>query len=183
MTLPLSARQTMPRIAEAAAILRAGGLVAFPTETVYGLGADARNDRAVARIFEAKGRPQFNPLIVHVSGAGRGRSAGGVHAAGTQAGRGLLARRADAGAAAHGRLAGCRCWSAPGSTPWRCARPRTRWRSDLLAAARCPIAAPSANRSGSVSPTTAAHVAESLGGARRSDPRRRGRRRWASNPR
>ena len=54
-------------IATAADLLRAGGLVAFPTETVYGLGADARNDMAVARIFEAKGRPRFNPLIVHVA--------------------------------------------------------------------------------------------------------------------
>ena len=53
-------------IAEAARILRAGGLVAFPTETVYGLGADATNGTAVARIFEAKGRPRFNPLIAHV---------------------------------------------------------------------------------------------------------------------
>ena len=51
----------------AAEIWRAGGLVALPTETVYGLGADARNDLAVARIFEAKGRPRFNPLIVHVA--------------------------------------------------------------------------------------------------------------------
>ncbi len=51
---------------EAAKLLRAGGLVAFPTETVYGLGADATNDSAVAAIFAAKGRPQFNPLIVHV---------------------------------------------------------------------------------------------------------------------
>ena len=55
-----------PGISEAAGILRRGGLVAFPTETVYGLGADARDGRAVARIFEAKGRPSFNPLIVHV---------------------------------------------------------------------------------------------------------------------
>src|SRR5215468_7227688 len=53
--------------AEAAAHLKAGRLVAFPTETVYGLGADATNSRAVARIFEAKGRPRFNPLIVHVA--------------------------------------------------------------------------------------------------------------------
>ena len=53
-------------IAEAARLLRAGELVAFPTETVYGLGGDATNERAVARIFEAKGRPRFNPLIVHV---------------------------------------------------------------------------------------------------------------------
>ena len=54
-------------IAQAAAYLRAGRLVAFPTETVYGLGADATNSRAVAEIFEAKGRPRFNPLIVHVA--------------------------------------------------------------------------------------------------------------------
>lgn len=53
-------------LARAAALLRAGRLVAFPTETVYGLGGDARSDRAVAGIFAAKGRPSFNPLIVHV---------------------------------------------------------------------------------------------------------------------
>ena len=52
---------------KAAAILSAGGLVAFPTETVYGLGADARNGQAVARVYAAKGRPSFNPLIVHVA--------------------------------------------------------------------------------------------------------------------
>ena len=57
---------TPPGIIRAADILRAGGLVAFPTETVYGLGGDARDDRAVARIYQAKGRPRFNPLIVHV---------------------------------------------------------------------------------------------------------------------
>src|ERR1700753_962395 len=56
-------------IAGAARVLRDGGIVAFPTETVYGLGADATNGRAVARIFEAKGRPHFNPLIVHVADA------------------------------------------------------------------------------------------------------------------
>ncbi|HRE45886.1 MAG TPA: L-threonylcarbamoyladenylate synthase, partial [Terricaulis sp.] len=55
-------------IEKAAEILRAGGLVAFPTETVYGLGADASNPRAVAAIYEAKGRPSFNPLIAHVPG-------------------------------------------------------------------------------------------------------------------
>src|SRR5271166_2576512 len=54
-------------ITEAGRVLRAGGLVAFPTETVYGLGADATRGKAVARIFEAKGRPRFNPLIVHVA--------------------------------------------------------------------------------------------------------------------
>ncbi len=56
-------------ISEAVKVLAAGGLVAFPTETVYGLGADATNDRAVAAIFAAKGRPRFNPLIVHVTDA------------------------------------------------------------------------------------------------------------------
>ncbi len=56
-------------IAEAAAVLRRGGLVAFPTETVYGLGADAFNPRAVARVFEVKARPSFDPLIVHLADA------------------------------------------------------------------------------------------------------------------
>src|SRR6516164_2295354 len=55
------------QIDRAAAILRAGGLVAFPTETVYGLGANALDERAVARVFEVKGRPRFDPLIVHVA--------------------------------------------------------------------------------------------------------------------
>src|SRR5690606_16344813 len=58
-------------IARAAEVLRAGGLVAFPTETVYGLGADATSDAAVARIFAAKERPRFNPLIAHVADAGQ----------------------------------------------------------------------------------------------------------------
>ena len=60
-------------LARAAAILAQGGLVAFPTETVYGLGADARDDRAVAGIFAAKGRPRFNPLILHVADVAAGR--------------------------------------------------------------------------------------------------------------
>src|SRR6478672_12546416 len=60
----------------AAAILTAGGLVAFPTETVYGLGADATQGRAVAGIYEAKGRPSFNPLIAHVAEVGAARSEG-----------------------------------------------------------------------------------------------------------
>src|SRR5690606_39843133 len=60
---------TAEAILDAARRLRAGSLVAFPTETVYGLGADATNDRAVAAVFEAKGRPRFNPLIVHVPDA------------------------------------------------------------------------------------------------------------------
>src|SRR5437764_5995361 len=58
---------TMNDVQKAAGILRGGGLVAFPTETVYGLGADATNDLAVARIYAAKGRPSFNPLIAHIA--------------------------------------------------------------------------------------------------------------------
>ena len=65
---------TAQSIARAAATLRDGGLVAFPTETVYGLGGDATNERAVAAIFEAKSRPQFNPLISHVLDAAAARA-------------------------------------------------------------------------------------------------------------
>ena len=67
------------RAAEIAArVLAEGGLVAFPTETVYGLGADATNGQAVARLYEAKGRPSFNPLIAHVAGRGGGARAGPI---------------------------------------------------------------------------------------------------------
>ena len=64
-----TAQKDCAAIDNAARLIRAGELVAFPTETVYGLGADATNERAVAKIFEAKGRPQFNPLISHVPGS------------------------------------------------------------------------------------------------------------------
>ncbi len=149
-------------IARAAQVLRGGGLVAVPTETVYGLAARADSDAAVAAIYRAKGRPDFNPLIVHVED---------VHQA-------ELWARLDQ--SAH-YLAGA-FW--PG--PLTMVLPR--WREAALAAAvtagldtvalRCPahevmravlaatglpLAAPSANRSGAVSPTTAAHVAASLG--------------------
>ena len=69
----MTAQEDCAAIGEAARLIRAGELVAFPTETVYGLGGDATNARAVARIFEAKGRPQFNPLISHVAGASDAR--------------------------------------------------------------------------------------------------------------
>ena len=65
-------------ITRAATVLGRGGLVAFPTETVYGLGADARNDHSVAGIFAAKGRPSFNPLIVHVSSLEDARRVAGL---------------------------------------------------------------------------------------------------------
>ena len=81
MTAPLAtriAKADAASVADAARVLAAGGLVAFPTETVYGLGADATNGRAVARLYEAKGRPAFNPLIAHVAdlqgGAGARRA-------------------------------------------------------------------------------------------------------------
>src|ERR1700731_2965810 len=68
-------------IGDAVGCLKAGGLVAFPTETVYGLGADATDGRAIARLYEAKGRPAFNPLIAHVADLAAARARGGFDAA------------------------------------------------------------------------------------------------------
>ena len=137
----------------AGAMLRAGRLVAFPTETVYGLGADAANDRAVAAIFAAKGRPQFNPLIVHVRDLTEAETLAEFSPHRARAGEDILARRIDTGTAAQ-----------EGRSPFAAGERRTRYcclartrqpdAQALLAAARCPIAAPSANRSGEVSPTT-----------------------------
>jgi L-threonylcarbamoyladenylate synthase len=146
---------------EAAERLRAGGLVAFPTETVYGLGANALDPEAVARIFEAKGRPSFDPLIVHLPDA---REVGRVAIVTDPRFRTLAARFwpgpltlvlprrpelpeiVTAGLPAVGVRV-------PGHSVARA----------LLAAAGVPVAAPSANPFGSVSPTTAQHVAEGLG--------------------
>jgi L-threonylcarbamoyladenylate synthase len=151
-------------IAEAAKIIRRGGLVAFPTETVYGLGADAANGKAVAAIFEAKRRPRFNPLIVHVPNAGAAREY--VE----------FGEREDALAA--------KFWPGPLTLvlPLRKSRrgriselvtagldtlairiPSHPVAQRLLAAAGVPIAAPSANISGRLSPTSARHAAEDLG--------------------
>lgn len=149
-------------ISHAAALLRAGQLVAFPTETVYGLGGDATNDRAVANIFAAKGRPQFNPLIAHVPGLGEAEKFAVF---------GPLALRAAA-----------RFWPGPltlvlprrydcsisllvsaGLDTVAVRAPAHPVAQALLRETGRPIAAPSANRSGRVSPTTAAHVAEELG--------------------
>ena len=155
--VPASARA----IEDAAGILRRGGLVAFPTETVYGLGADATSDRAVARIFAAKARPNFNPLIVHLADA----DAAGAHAVLDAHARWLarrfwpgpltlvLDKRADSAISA---LALCGLKTVALRVP---GHPVAR---DLLAACGRPVAAPSANRSGSLSPTTAAHVAQDL---------------------
>ncbi len=152
------APEDLPRAAE---ILVSGGLVAFPTETVYGLGADARNDRAVGGVFAAKGRPADNPLIVHVRSAEEAQEIA------------VLDRRAQA-------LTG-RFWPGPltlvlvartgvssvaraglSTVAVRC--PDHPLALALLRMAGCPIAAPSANRSGRPSPTSAPDVFEELDG-------------------
>lgn len=152
---------TPDAVARAAAHIRAGGVVAFPTETVYGLGADATNAPAVARLFEIKHRPSFDPLIVHVSASSE------------------LPALVTAIPTAVRELA-ARFW--PG--PLTVILPKTERIPDIVTAglpsvavrvpdhpvalelirrAARPIAAPSANRFGYVSPTAAAHVAEQLG--------------------
>ena len=150
-------------IAAAAARLRAGGLVAMPTETVYGLAADATSDAAVAGVYAAKERPAINPLIAHVLGVEAARE------------HGLFGPEAETLARAF--------WPgpltlvlpvAPASRISLLARagldtvalraPSHETARALIEAAGVPLAAPSANRSGRVSPTTAAHVAADLDG-------------------
>jgi L-threonylcarbamoyladenylate synthase len=150
-------------IARAASLLRAGELVAFGTETVYGLGADATNARAVASVFEAKGRPRFNPLISHFPDA----EAAFAQAEATPLAR-LLARAFWPGALTLvlKRRADCQVTLLAGAGLDTIAVrvPATQAAQALLREAAIPVAAPSANRSGQVSPTTAAHVLEGLGG-------------------
>ena len=160
MTDPVA--PTPENLDRAAQILRAGGLVAFATETVYGLGADATNDAAVARIFEAKGRPAFNPLISHAADMAMARS---------------LARFSPMAEALADTF-----WPGPltlvlpraerspvsllataGLDTLAVRLPAHEMARALIARTGRPLAAPSANPSGSVSPTTAAHVAEGLG--------------------
>lgn len=160
--LPTDARSpSLHSIREAADLLRRGGLVAFPTETVYGLGANALDAAAVARIYEAKGRPAYNPLIVHVVD------------------RNAADRVVERWSNAAERLAEA-FWPGPltlvlpkksvvpdsvtAGLPTVAVRvPSHPVAHALLAAADLPVAAPSANRSMMLSPTTAAHVARSLG--------------------
>lgn len=149
-------------IRKAASIIRKGGLVAMPTETVYGLAADATNDQAVAKIFEAKGRPQFNPLIIHVAGLD-------------------MAQRYVETPALAKRLA-AEFWPGPltmvlprksdsevsllvsaGLDTIAVRAPKHDIAQSLINAADRPLAAPSANRSGAISPTRPEHVKESLG--------------------
>ena len=149
-------------IADAASLLVQGKVVAFPTETVYGLGADATSDLAIAAIYAAKNRPSFNPLIVHVADA---RDAQG------------LVQISD-----RARLLMTHFWPGPltlvlpraagspisllasaGLDSVAIRQPDHAIACKLIAAAGRPLAAPSANRSGSISPTTARHVDQSLG--------------------
>lgn len=150
-------------VRDAALVLRRGGLVAFPTETVYGLGADATNDKAVAAIFAAKDRPRFNPLIVHFVDADAASSAVAFNRPARRLAEAfwpgpltlVLPRRPDNGISL---LVSAGLDTMAVRVP---SRPVVR---ALLAEAGLPVAAPSANRSFAVSPTTAAHVAADLDG-------------------
>ena len=177
-----SDRRTARRSRAAADRLRAGELVAFPTETVYGLGADARNADAVGRIFEAKGRPADHPVIVHVADTATARAMGASDStAGARARRRVLAGAADADRAARERTC---------PTPSPAARQRRPARAVASGRARASransadgIAAPSANRFGHVSPTTARARRRRSGRCGATDPRRRRVRRSASKAR
>lgn len=149
-------------IAQAAALLRSGELVAFPTETVYGLGADATSDDAVARIFRAKNRPTFNPLIVHVADADAAArivtftdTARCLAKAFWPGPLSLVLTRKDSSPVS--------LLASAGLDTIAVRVPHQATAQAILAASGVPIAAPSANASGKISPTQAAHVADSLG--------------------
>ncbi len=150
-------------IARAADVLRAGGLVAFPTETVYGLGARADDPRAIAALYAVKGRPSFNPLIAHVRGLAAARKLGTFSDAAVS-----LAEKFWPGALTIVVKAEKDCavseLARAGLDTVAIRVPAHEVAQALLASVNFPIAAPSANRSGHVSPTTAQHVADDLGG-------------------
>ena len=149
--------------AAAARCLAAGGLVAFPTETVYGLGADASNAAAIARLYQAKGRPSFNPLIAHVGDLGSAKRIARFDARAIALAEAfwpgpltlVLPRATDCPVA---ELATAGLETVAIRVP---AHPVAR---DILRAFGGPVVAPSANLSGHVSPTTAAHVQSDLAG-------------------
>ncbi len=149
-------------IAHAAKLLRAGQLVAFPTETVYGLGGDATNDGAVAAIFAAKDRPRFNPLIVHVPSLSEAEGLAAFDQRARIAAQHfwpgpltlVLRRRDDCGVS---------LLASAGLATIAVRVPVHPVAQALLRATGRPLAAPSANRSGRVSPTEASHVAAELG--------------------
>jgi L-threonylcarbamoyladenylate synthase len=153
---------TQQAIAAAAEALRRGELVAFPTETVYGLGADATNGRAVAAIFAAKARPRFNPLIAHVSDVAAVERLGRLGKPGRR-----LAQAFWPGplSLVMPKRAGCPVsdLATAGLDTIALRVPGHPVAQALLRAVERPVAAPSANRSGHVSPTTASHVDADLG--------------------
>lgn len=155
--------QAGSKLAEAGAVLASGGTVAFPTETVYGLGADARNTEAVEAVFAAKGRPSDNPLIVHI--ASLDQLDGLVSSVNETAAKLMeafwpgpltLVLPVAEGAVSPRVTAGLDTVAVR--------MPDHEVALRLIAAAGCPVAAPSANRSGRPSPTLAEHVSEDLGG-------------------
>jgi len=160
--VPLIEAAAPEAISRAAELLRAGHLVAFPTETVYGLGGDATNERAVAEIFAAKGRPRFNPLIVHVPGLTDATKLAVFDDRALRLAAQfwpgpltlVLLRRGDSGLS-------LLCSAGLDTVAVRA--PAHPVAQALLRETGRPIAAPSANRSGRVSPTEASHVAEELG--------------------
>ena len=162
MSAPVLPADDPSSITEAARILRGGGLVAMPTETVYGLAADAGNGEAVACLYAAKGRPRFNPLIAHVASIEMARlcaeftetSENAVNAFWPGPLTLVLPKRSDAPV--------CDLASA-GLDTIALRRPNHPAAQTLLDTFGGPLVAPSANPSGSVSPTTAAHVSEGLG--------------------
>lgn len=149
-------------VEKAASVLRDGGLVGMPTETVYGLAANALDGQAVARIFAAKGRPQFNPLIVHVLSVDDVLQIAEMndhdHALARKFWPGpmtlILKRREDSGLSD---------LVSAGLSTVAVRIPAHKTARALIKACGFPIAAPSANKSGSLSPTAPAHVAQSLG--------------------
>jgi L-threonylcarbamoyladenylate synthase len=150
-------------ISEAARLILAGQPVAVPTETVYGLAADATNAEAVARIFAAKGRPNFNPLIVHVRDLDEAERIGGFDEQARKLAQShwpgpltlVVPLRQDAGIASI---------VTAGLSTIALRVPQHPAMQALLRACGRPLAAPSANASGRISPTRASHVAASLGG-------------------
>jgi L-threonylcarbamoyladenylate synthase len=158
---PVTIRLAAPALDQAAALLRAGELVAFPTETVYGLGGDATSDESVAAIFAAKGRPRFNPLIVHLSRADQAERFAQIDSRAA-----LLIQRFWPGPLSLVLRRAPRCpislLASAGLDTLALRVPAHPLALELLRIVGRPIAAPSANRSGRVSPTTADHVLSEL---------------------
>jgi L-threonylcarbamoyladenylate synthase len=150
-------------VAAAARVLADGGLVAFPTETVYGLGADARDGEAVARLYAAKGRPAFNPLIAHVADVAAARRLGRLNA---DAEKLAVAFWPGPLTLVLPKAPGCTVGdlATAGLDTVAVRVPAHPVAQAILKAFGGPVVAPSANRSGHVSPTTAAHVVDDLNG-------------------